>query len=63
MEECSIATKTDLSIDPYIYTLDFITEGKNKKNAFIIFGEHSRELITVETGLKLIKKLCDVNDR
>ena len=42
------------SEDPYIYSLVFNREGENKKKALLIFGEHSRELITVETGLKFV---------
>ena len=34
-------------------------ENKDKKNkAFIVFGEHAREMISPETGLHMLKKLC-----
>ena len=44
--------------------MDLITfnEDKNQKmKGFIIFGEHSRELISPEAGLKLIQTLCTEN--
>lgn len=28
---------------------------ENKNKAFVIFGEHARELISVETGLHFLK--------
>ena len=30
-------------------------ENENKNKAFVIFGEHARELISVETGLHFLK--------
>lgn len=41
--------------------MSMVTFNKNqdKKNkAFVIFGEHARELISPETGLHFVKKLC-----
>lgn len=31
---------------------------RKKYNSFLLFGEHPRELISSETGLHLVKKLC-----
>ncbi|CAK66639.1 unnamed protein product (macronuclear) [Paramecium tetraurelia] len=31
---------------------------ENKNKAFLIFGEHARELISVETGLHLLNQIC-----
>lgn len=54
-------------IDDYIKYLYFIDISKtpsannnqNKKNVYIVGGEHPRELITVETLLQYLKKLTD----
>lgn len=48
--------KTVKSHHPHIYTLTFPSESQEK--AFVIFGEHARELISVETGLHFVKTLC-----
>jgi hypothetical protein len=43
------------SQDPLIYTLSFKRQDANiKEKAFIIFGEHARELISVETGFNFV---------
>ncbi len=38
-------------------------ETGNKYNVFLLFGEHARELISPETGLNLIKTLCNKGGR
>ncbi len=43
-----------MSNSPYIYKLEFESSNSNAREALIIFGEHSRELISVETGLHLV---------
>ncbi|CAD8055068.1 unnamed protein product [Paramecium sonneborni] len=35
-------------------------ENENKNKAFIIFGEHARELISVETGFHFLQQICKV---
>lgn len=36
-----------------------VNKDKNMPNkAFILFGEHARELISPETGLRFLQKLC-----
>jgi murein tripeptide amidase MpaA len=56
MQDCNGARKVVRSNDPYIYSLEFASTSEAR--ALIIFGEHARELISVETGLALVKKLC-----
>lgn len=47
LSECS---KVDnVSTDPYINT--YTINPKSNKKAFILFGEHARELISPETGI------------
>lgn len=42
-----------------IYSITLKPKDANTKNkAFIIFGEHAREMISVETGLHFLKKVC-----
>lgn len=43
--------------------INLISFNENKpKKAFIVFGEHARELISPETGLHFIKQLCSGSD-
>jgi hypothetical protein len=59
LETCPIMKKEIRSESPLIYTLTFAKKESNlREKAFIIFGEHARELISVETGLNLISLLC-----
>ena len=48
--------------DPLIKVLTISSREENtsktKKKAFILFGEHSRELISSETGFHILTKLC-----
>merc|ERR1719401_1161870 len=43
--------------------LDVVTVRKSgaqaRNKVFIVFGEHSRELIGPESGIRLLEKLCD----
>lgn len=45
--------------------LSMVSLNKNKEKtnkAFILFGEHARELISPETGLHFVKKLCQESE-
>lgn len=44
------------------YTIDSPTPGK-KQPVYILFGEHSRELISPELGLFMIETLCKQNNK
>jgi hypothetical protein len=46
----------------YLVNLRPLIQDIKSKNAFLIFGEHARELITVEIGLNLVKTLCDIKN-
>ncbi|CAD8106529.1 unnamed protein product [Paramecium sonneborni] len=40
-----------------------LNKNQNKPNkGFVLFGEHARELISPETGLHFVKKLCSQNE-
>ncbi|CAD8187718.1 unnamed protein product [Paramecium octaurelia] len=40
-----------------------LNKNQNKPNkGFVLFGEHARELISPETGLHFVKKLCSENE-
>lgn len=55
---CDRLSYESIRESPKIGLLSF-NKNQNKANkAFIIFGEHARELISPETGLHFVKKLC-----
>ncbi|KAM3126882.1 hypothetical protein pb186bvf_021003 [Paramecium bursaria] len=55
--DLSGCSKVDnVSTDPYINT--YTVNPKSNKKAFILFGEHARELISPETGIKFLQHIC-----
>lgn len=49
---------TNVGSDPSLKVAR-LNAGQTRENkAFLVFGEHPRELISSETGLRLLQKLC-----
>lgn len=60
---CNGMLKVDIAMDDATnVTIDYVTVkakgAKPSQRVFILFGEHSRELISPESGLQLLKMLC-----
>jgi hypothetical protein len=47
-----------MSSNPDLNLIKLKGTGEKRLKAFLLFGEHPRELISPETGLKLTKMLC-----
>jgi hypothetical protein len=46
-------------MEPDIDLITFNENGSKPHKAFVLFGEHARELISPETGLHFLKELCN----